>query len=278
MKLLHALREPLVHFLALGLGLFVLHAIVAPGDAGGDKIVITKARIISLAQQYQQTWNRPPNATELRALIDSEVRNQVMVREGKALGLDRDDAVIERRIRQKYELISEDEDADRLPGEADLSAYLKAHPEKFRQPATVSFDQILFEVEGDDVLIDSRIRAARAALAQGRRSDDLGDATMLPHHVNAMGLDLVSRDFGEKFSTAVGRMPVGIWGQPIVSGFGVHLVRVRDRSVATVPALADIRNAVAREWENDRRVAKREASYQQTRKKYAIVIEGEPPQ
>jgi len=269
-----ALREPLLHFMALGLGLFLLHALVATADTGGDRIVITGARVTSLAQQYQQTWNRSPTPEELRTLIDSAVRNEVLFREGKALGLDLEDAVIERRVRQKYELISEEEGAGRPPSDADLAAYLKAHAEKFRQSSIVSFDQILFEATGNAEATESRIAAARAALARGAAPDSMGDVTMLPHHFDATELDLVSRDFGERFADALGQMPIGSWGEPVVSGFGVHLVRVTKRSPATLPPLAEIRAAVAREWENDRRIAANEARYRDALKKYSVMIEG----
>jgi hypothetical protein len=274
LKFRQTLREPLVHFLALGLGLFLLHAIVAPPDSGGGKIVITQAKISSLAQQYQTTWNRPPTPVELQRLIDADVKNQILYREGKLLGLDRDDAVIERRVRQKYELISEEEGTGQPPSDADLSSYLASHPEKFRRPPVLSLDQIFFEVKGSDAFIDARIAASRAALARGAIPASLGDATMLPRHVDATSLDLVARDFGEKFATAVGAAPVGAWGPPVLSGYGIHLVRVTDRAAAALPPLAAIRAEVAREWENDRRVAASEASFQRAKAKYDVVIEG----
>jgi hypothetical protein len=271
-----ALREPLVHFLALGLGLFLLHAIVAPADSGGDQIVITRAKVAALTQQYQTIWNRPPTPIELQALIDTDVKNQILFREGKSLGLDRDDAVIERRVRQKYELISEEEGAGQPPTDADLATYLEAHPDKFRRAPVVSFEQILFEVNGSDAAIDARIAAARAALSRGSASASLGDETMLPRHVIATSLDLVARDFGQKFAAALESAPVGTWGPPVLSGYGIHLVRVTDRAAAALPPLAAVRADVAREWENDRRVAASEASYQRARAKYDVVIEGRP--
>lgn len=270
------LKEPLVHFLGIGLGLFLLYALVAPAAADDDRIVISQARINSMAQQYQAAWNRAPTPTELQGLIDSEVKNQVLYREGKALGLDRDDAVIERRVRQKYELMSEEENAGQAPTDADLSAYLAAHPDRFRRPPVVSFDQILFEVKGSDSQIEARIAAARKALAAGTDPAKLGNPTMLPSHVDPSDLDLVARDFGEKFAVAVGQAPIGQWAPPVLSGYGVHLLRVTERTAAALPPLAEVRAEVAREWENDRRIKASEESYKRARAKYDVVIEARP--
>ncbi len=269
-------REPLVHFLAIGLGLFLLYALVAPASRDDDRIVISAAKVADLARQYQATWNRAPTPAELQGLIDTEVRSKILYREGVALGLDRDDPVIERRVRQKYELMSEEENAGDPPSEAELTAYFAANPEKFRQPAVVSFDQILFEVKGSEAEIEARLDAARKAALAGADPASLGDPTMLPHREQSLALDLVARDFGEKFAAAIAQAPVGQWGPPIRSDFGIHLVRVSERRQAEPPQLSEVRAEVVREWENDRRFKASEASYARARARYNVVIEGKP--
>jgi hypothetical protein len=270
------IREPLVHFFGLGLLLFLLYAVVAPADVGDDRIVVTEAKIADLARQYQTIWNRPPTPDELNRLIDADVRSEILYREGKALGLAEDDAVIKRRVRQKYELITEEEDAGEPPSDADLGAFLAANPANFRRPPIVSFDQILIEVKGSDADIEARIAAIEKAAAAGANPATLGDPTMLPHRVEATALDLVARDFGAKFAAAVGSAPIGKWGPPVLSGFGIHLVRVSERVDAALPPLAEVRAEVAREWENDRRNKAIEARYARLLQQYDVVIEGKP--
>lgn len=276
MNVRQALREPLVHFLAIGVGLFLLYGAVAPAQSSGPRIIVTQAKVADLARQYQATWNRAPTPQELQALIDADVRGEILYREGKSLGLADDDAVIKRRVRQKFELMSEEDSAGAPPTDADLAAYLSSHPEKFRRPPVVSFDQILIEVKGSDDAIDARLAAAQKAAIAGADPATLGDATMLPHHVTTMALDLVARDFGDKFADAVGKAPIGAWGRPVLSGYGIHLVKVAERASAALPPLADVRAEVAREWENDRRTKASEASYARLLKQYDVVIEGKP--
>jgi hypothetical protein len=87
-KLPQILREPLFHFLLLGFGLFLLYGRVAPGSADQQRIEVNSGRIETLSQQFQSTWSRPPTEQELAGLIDSYVHDEVLYREGLAMGLD----------------------------------------------------------------------------------------------------------------------------------------------------------------------------------------------
>lgn len=128
------LREPVVHFLALGALLFLLfHGRGEPGS-GDHRIVVSRARVERLASEFSGTWQRPPTRDELDRLIDDYVKDEVAAREASALGLDRGDPVIRRRLREKLELLVEDEPAA-PPTDAELRAWLDAHPESFRGAA-----------------------------------------------------------------------------------------------------------------------------------------------
>ena len=268
------LREPLLHFLLIGIGLFVLYGQVSPGDSGSKRIVVSQARVDDMAAQYKALWGRPPSATELSGLVDGFVRDEIVYREGLSLGLDKDDAVIKRRVRQKYDLMAEEETARTTPTDADLQAWLKAHPQAFVRPAVVSFDQIHFDPA---VATPESVAAAQAELARGADPTKLGQPSMLPDHVNATALDLVARDFGEDFARQVAAAPVGRWVGPFQSGMGVHLLRVDARAAPQLPPLADIRTEVAREWENDQRIRARADVLARLRKDYDVVIEAKLP-
>jgi hypothetical protein len=260
------LREPLVHFLALGLLLFGLYALVAPRDRG-ETILVGKARVEGLASQFRATWRRPPTAAELKSLVEADVREEILYREGLAQGLDKDDAIIRRRVRQKYELIAEEADPGAAPTDADLQAWLTAHPGAFERPPVVSFDQILLK---DDSPLG--LAAAQKALVAGAAPAGLAAATMLPEAVTAVPLDLVARDFGAGFAAGLETTPLGAW-TPLRSGYGLHMVRLSARTAATQPPLADIRAEVAREWESDRRKRAAAARYAELRKRYEVVVE-----
>ena len=274
MQVRRILREPLLHFLLLGLALFAYYGRVAPDDDGKRRIVVTQAEVDLLSTQFQGTWNRPPSPVELNGLVDSYVRDEILYRAGVALGLDRDDAVIKRRVRQKLDVLFEESVAQRPATDADLQAYLDAHPATFHKPAVVSFDQVYF---GSDAAAPQRLERARAALARGADPATLGQATLLPARQDALPLDLIARDFGEEFAGQLAKAPVGEWSGPVTSGFGTHLVRVSAIEPAQSPALADVREAVAREWENERRQQAHAAALAKLREQYRVEIQAVLP-
>lgn len=274
MQIRRILREPLLHFLLLGLALFAYYGRVAPEDDGGKRIVVSQAQVDLLAAQFQGTWSRPPTPEELGGLVESYVRDEILYREGAALGLDRDDAVIKRRVRQKLDVMFEESVAQQPATDSDLQAYLDANPAVFRKPAVVSFDQIYF---GSDAVTTRRIEQARAALARGADPGTLGQATLLPSRQDAIPLDLIARDFGEKFAEQLAKAPVGEWSGPVASGFGTHLVRVSAIEPAQLPALGDVRAVVAREWENERRKQAHANALAKLQQQYQVEIQAALP-
>lgn len=266
------LAEPLVHFLGIGLLLFLVYALVAPADTGGDRIVVSRAMIADLVAQHEQAVGRPPTGNELRQLIDARVADEMVYREGVALGLDRDDAVIKRRVRQKYELIAE-EAASAAPTDAELEAYFEANRARFTAPPLVSFRQVVVPPEVGDAAIAARVAAMKAALEDGALPESVGRATLLPSSSKDMALDRVAAEFGGGFAGALAGLPEGRWEGPVLSTYGVHLVRIDARTAAVLPPLAEVRPLVQREWENERRIRARDERLQALRERYEVVIE-----
>ena len=272
MRARRLLQEPLLHFLLIGIALFIAHGLIAPPNRA-DTIVVSEQIVDELAREHEVRWTRRPSDQELAGLVDTYVRDEILYREGLALGLDRDDALIKRRVRQKFEVIAEEQSASEAPSDADLNAYVTKNAKRFILPATVSFEQIFFENAGTRPDVERAVAAARLALARGADPTKLGQATMLPGRVEKTAQDLVARDFGTGFAQQIETAPLEQWSGPIASSFGTHLVRVTARTTATLPELDRIRQSVGREWENERRASSRSDSYQKLRERYTVVIE-----
>jgi len=272
------LREPLLHFLLIGIGLFLLYGLLRGGDTGAPReIVVTEARIEALAQSFATTWMRPPTAQELDGLVDDYVAEEIYFREAVAMGLDQDDLVIRRRLRQKMEFISEDAAAAVEPTDAELQAYLDRHREKFLEPASTTFRQIYLSTEkrGDSARRDAE--QLLAALQAGRGPADpaeAGDATLLPQDMAAASPQAVANTFGSEFVAQLDEAPVGQWFGPLSSPFGLHLVHVDGREAGTLPALGEIRPIVLRELQAERRTESNRRFLDSLRAKYDIRIEG----
>ncbi len=272
------LREPLLHFFLIGALLFFAYGRIAPANKNGERIVVTQAIVSDLAGQHQTRWSRPPSQQELASLEEAYVLDEIKYREGLALGLDRDDAVIKRRVLQKIELVLEEQQVPAAPTDAELAAYLAKNADRFKRPEGVSFEQIYFDGSASVATVKRELAEARTALAKGADPANLGQVTMLPHSVQAMPLDLVARDFGERFAEQTARAPQGEWVGPIASGLGAHLVRVTARTPAALPALEEVRPQVLRDWENEWREHARAQQYRQLRDRYEVVIEPASPQ
>jgi len=275
MRIRTLLAEPMLHFLLIGIALFGVYQWVSPSDSAGRHIVITQGVVDDLVTQHVAARGREPSTTELNYLVESYVRDEILYREGVRVGLERDDIVVKRRVRQKIEMIAEEDASTRAPTDADLSAYLVANQARFVQPAIVTFEQVFIgeSTSGPGV---HAVAFTREALRKGGNPDELGKPTLLPQRMTRTPADLVARDFGTSFAAALEKVPVGEWVGPIDSSFGAHYVRVSDRTPAAAPQLAAVRDHVVREWENERRQRARNDAYTKMRGEYQVSIETKP--
>jgi hypothetical protein len=270
------LNEPLVHFLALALAIFAGYAL-GGADAGRkqEAIVVTAPKIEQMATLFAKTWQRSPSSDELKGLIDDHVKEEILVRQALALGLDRNDTVVRRRLRQKMEFLNT-ADAEALePTDAELEAYLAANPEAFRIDGMLAFEQVFLNPQrrgktaAQDA--DSILETLRADPEADR--SQLGDATMLPPELPLSATTSIAQIFGTDFTEALGAAPLGQWSGLVASGFGLHLVRVTERQPGRVASLGAARDAVAREWTNARRKELEDRRFAELLKGYTVTIE-----
>jgi len=276
MRLRHLLGEPMLHFLLIGIALFGAYRWVSPGDSGERRIVITQGVVDHLVTQHVAARGREPSTTELNHLIESYVRDEILYREGVRLGLERDDIVVKRRVRQKIEMIAEEDASTRAPTDADLSAYLAANPARFLQPAILTFEQVFLGQPTSGPGVMHALAIMRGGLRSGTDPEKLGKPTLLPYRMTLTPADLVAREFGASFAAALEKVPVGEWVGPIDSSFGTHYVRLWNRTPAAAPQLTAVRDQVVREWENERRQRARNDAYTKMRGEYQVSIETKP--
>ena len=271
-------REPLLHFLLIGAVLFVLYGALNRGRSDAPReIVISEARVAAIAENFTTVWMRPPTAVELKGLIDDYVAEEVYYREAIAMGLDQDDTVIRRRLRQKMEFISDGIADLAEPTDAQLQAYLEQNPGKFARPAELTFRQVYLSAErrGDSVRADAEKLLAELQANTGRVDPaEAGDPTLLPATMEAASPQSIANAFGQEFAQQVDEAPVGQWAGPIESSFGLHLVRVDDRAVGKAPTLAEVRPIVLREWQSDARREHSSSFLATLRAKYDVRVEG----
>lgn len=273
------LREPLFQFLVLGATLFGLFHLVDKQKAEAPaRIVISSARIANLADGFARTWRRPPGKEELQGLVDDYIRDEVFYREGRAAGLDRDDVIIRRRVRQKMEFLAEDISAPE-PSEEQLAAYLRANPERFRTEDRLTFQQVFLSAARRGRAIDDDSKQVANALDRAEAAVDktaLGDPFLLGEEFQAVSQSEVASLFGESFAKQISVMEPGRWQGPISSSFGQHFVDIGERISGILPPLDAVREAVRREWSNARRLEAEQKLYGSLQERYEIVVETQP--
>jgi hypothetical protein len=270
-------REPLFHFLVLGALIFGLHGLIGRyrTDAPGE-IVVTRAAIENLAIGFTRTWQRPPSEEELQGLVRDYIREEASYREALALGLDRDDTIVRRRLRQKLEFVSEDLATRRQPTDAELQQYLDADPGAFQTESRVSLQQIYFDPQrhGKNLRADASRALERLRRAgTGAQDRGRGDPFLLAARFDAVTLSDLKNTFGEAFASAVAAVPAGSWQGPIDSGYGTHLVYVQARTDSRHPPLSEVREQVRREYLDAKRRDAIDTFYRAILSRYTVRIE-----
>lgn len=261
------IREPLVHFFALGGLIFALYATV--NDAGPpqtDRIEITAADTALIERQFKAAWNRPPTEQEFEALLARHIDQELLVREATALGLDRNDRVVRQRLEQKMRFLIEGRAALVEPSDAELQEYLNRNAEDFRRAQRLSFEQFLLP----DGTSESGIEAALADLREGNTPEAI--PSILPSALSDASPSTVDATFGKGFFDAVNELEVGLWQGGVTGGYGTHLVRITDRSPGRLPPLAEIRDEVLQDWRHSRSEAHVEETLQALRDRYDVIV------
>ncbi len=271
------LHEPLVHFTLAGALIFTAYALLDSPPPPSSAIVISQGNIEQLISGFSNTWQRRPTAQETEELLREHIREEVYYREAMALGLDRDDSVIRRRLRQKMEFLSADLADAQQPDEATLQGYLLAHGEQYRSSNVYSFEQVFLSAKQPAAQLQQQ---AEQLLAQLNRADsgvsaaELGERSLLPQAITDADQQAVAAQFGQAFAESLASLPVQQWQGPLTSAYGMHLVRLTRRGEGQLPALAAIRPAVERDWRNEQQRRVNEEQFRQLLARYPVSIEG----
>ena len=269
-KLLH---EPLLHFAVLGLLFFVTFTLV--NDQSGaevDEIVVDQARIAALSDSFQKTWQRAPTDAELDGLLDAWVREEVLYREGIALGYDRNDPIIRRRVAQKMSFIA-DGMVPNLPTDSELESWLQSNIDDYQIPAVYSLQQVYVDPQKHRDDLEQVLTTTLAALEAGAAPQTLGDSTLLLPQVESASAVDVARVFGSRFVDGLTGIAVAEWAGPVQSGYGLHFVRINEFTPARVPQLDEVRAAVERDLLSDMGKRLNEEFYAALRQRYDVRIE-----
>jgi hypothetical protein len=277
------LREPLVHFLLIGLALFAVYGALqkVPGKSGAsDRIEFTQDDLRQLQVAFTAQWQRPPTSQEFLGLLNAKVREEILYREALALGLDKDDTIVKRRMSQKMEFLSEDVAAAHEPTLQELKDWFAKNPQGFALPGRATFRHLFFSFDrrGQKAQED----AARALKKLVGKPEDypaaspLTDPFMLQDYYRDRTQEQLAKELGSNFGQSLFRLTPGSWQGPIESGYGWHLVWIDSLTPGRVPAFEEIERDVKSEWMAEQHAEYKRKAYEAMRERYEVVLPQAP--
>lgn len=262
-------RQPLLHFLLAALAIFWLDEIRG-GQAQKDHglIIVTSAQIDRMSAMWEQSWDRPPAKLELENLVADYIEEEVYNREARALGLDADDPVIRRYVRQKMELLTKGSVVVAEPSHGDLQAFFASNASKYQGSPRFDFQQIYLGPE-----LASNPGSQLTAIRAGATLENLPDQTGLESQMKDADEFRISRTFGVSFYDALAAQDSGDWQGPVPSILGFHFVKISRREPGVVPSFADVSEEVFADWQAAKRVELERAAFERLKEQYEIKLE-----
>jgi hypothetical protein len=274
-------KEPLLHFLVAGGLLFAAYTWINRDaedavPAASRTVRITAAEVEWLKQTWARQWQRPPSQDELKGLVAGFLKEDLLAREARSLGLDENDTVVRRRLAQKMEFMVQDTAQLAEPGEEELRRLYVRERERFQAPARITFTHVYFNHDRRGARAEADARAALQQLSQvgaSASAPDLGDRFLGTYEfVDADELEVASM-LGPKFARRVFGLAVGKWQGPIASGYGLHLVRVTEMRGAQPRQLAAVKDEVLELWREQREQERREQYFAALLERYDVVAD-----
>lgn len=277
-----ALHEPLVHFLLIGLSLFVLYGYMSRGQSGdvNHQIVISLDDIRQLDISFVSQWHRQPTPEEFRGLVEGFIRQEILYREGLAMGLDKDDTIVKRRMAQKMEFLAEDVAASHEPTTEELKAWYGKNTQKFALADRATFRHLFFgfDQRGPKAQADAQAALLRLAAAQedSLLAKAIADPFMFQDYYGDRAPDQLAKEFGPTFALGLYKLKPGSWQGPIESGYGWHLVWIESITPGRVPAFEEVEPDVKTAWLADQKSIEWQKAYAKMRAKYEVIAP-QPP-
>ena len=277
-----ALREPLVHFLLIGLVLFVVYAFVNRGQSGNvnHQIVISLDDVRQLDISFVSQWHRQPTQEEFTGLIEGFIRQEILYRDGLAMGLDKDDTIVKRRMAQKMEFLSEDVASAHEPSTQELKDWYAKNSQKFALPDRATFRHLFFSFDrrGQRAQSDAAIALEKIAAKpeDSPAAVALADPFMFQDYYGDRGPEQLAKEFGPTFALGLFRLKPGSWQGPIESGYGWHLVWIESIVPGRIPAFEEVEPDVKTAWLADQKVIAWHQAYAAMRAKYEVIVPRPP--
>ncbi|MCZ2497915.1 peptidyl-prolyl cis-trans isomerase [Xylophilus sp. Kf1] len=263
-----ASREPLVHFLLLGALIFGVDHLIDGRREDPQTIVVSADVQKEARDMFAAGLQRQPSPGDMQKLIDRWTDNEILYREGLALGLDRGDVTIRERV--IFKALSVTQAGITLPriDEPALKAWFEARHARYDAPALYTFLEAV--VTGDST--PASTQAFVAALNANAGSEVQSDLRSFRQRPRGNVLE----SYGADFAKALDEAPVGQW-RAVPSTSGLRVVQVEAIQPPVAARFDTIKEAVYQDWRDDTMAEMTTRAVREMGRKYAVRVEGAQP-
>lgn len=257
------LREPLVHFLIVGALIFAIDAVTASRSDDTRLITLTTAEDAGLRQLFEDERGRAPTDAEWQALRQRWFDNELLYREGLALGLDRGDSAIRERVIFKALNVVQANLQPPAVDDAALRTWFEQHRARYDDPPRIDFLEAVIEGRPDRAAVAAFVDALAAGAADTERS---GLRIFRGRPVGS-----IREGFGGAFTDRLATLPLQRW-QVVDSNDGPRAVLVEARAEGTPADFEAIRERVAQDWRDQRMAELRTEAVRSLAVKYTLRV------
>ncbi|HET9832592.1 MAG TPA: peptidylprolyl isomerase [Vicinamibacterales bacterium] len=277
------LREPLLQFLLLGAAMFAANTWLNRGRGGVEvsrQIALTLDDLRQIDLAFQSQWRRQPTADEFKAMVEDKIQEEILYREGLAMGLDKGDTIVKRRMAQKLQFVAEDVASAHEPTAAELKTWFERNNQKFGLPGRITFRHAYFSPDNrgqraHDDAVDA-LKKAAGEPEDSKAAPLRADRFMFQEYYADRSSEQLAKEFGPQFARAIFSVKPGAWQGPLESGYGWHVVFVESMTAGRIPALEEIESDVRTAWLNEQKQQAWRTAYLKMRANYTVLLPKPP--
>jgi peptidyl-prolyl cis-trans isomerase C len=276
------IREPLLHFLLIGLILFGLYAWRERGKTsnGNYQITLTLDDLRQLDISFVSQWHRQPTQEEFSGLVEEFIRQEILYREGLAMGLDKDDTIVKRRMAQKVQFLAEDVATAHEPTTEELKAWYAGNSQRFALPDRATFRHLFFSFDRRGPRAQKDAEAALQRIAHmpedAAQAKALADPFMFQDYYGDRAPYQLAKEFGPTFAVGIFKLKSGSWQGPVESGYGWHLVWIESVVPGRIPNFEEVEPDVKTAWLAEQKTEQWQKAYAKMRTKYEVIAPKPP--
>ncbi len=210
------------------------------------EILCREALNLHFHQTDRVVWNRLIQNMRF-AQPDTTMDDEELFIQALSLDMHLTDLIVKRRLVARMEHFIKNNHYIDEPDDAEIDRFIRQNPDLFKKGEKISFGHVFLSSEGKnnkdpEAYGKQLLRKLRKENLAPKEAYKLGNMFPHPYIFKNTGSAYIQNLFGGSFIPDILTCKIGTWSGPFKSGYGLHLVRLEDKSVTKVTDLPENRN------------------------------------